>query len=121
MKHGRESWYDGEAGPMVRPYALTRGRTRSDRHALNMITLLVAVHTAVPGMDPEYVQILGLCKRPQSVAELAALLDVPLAVLKVLVSDLIDEGYLIFRSPPQSEDVPDLKTLQAVLDGIRRL
>lgn len=121
MKHGRESWYDDEAGPLVRPYAVTRGRTRSARADLNMITLVVAVRPEVMGMDPEYTEIVRLCQYPLSIAEIGAKLDLPLAVVKVLISDLIEEGFLIFRSPPPPVDVLDMNTLQAVLDGIRRL
>jgi hypothetical protein len=120
MTHGRESWYDEEAGPLVRPYAITRGRTRADRYQLNMITLMLAVKPGIPAMAPEYGEILRLCHRPLSVAEVAASLDLPLAVLKVLAGDLIDEGYLIYRTPQQQND-KDVNTLQAVLDGIRKL
>lgn len=121
MTHGRESWYDEEAGPLVRPYALTRGRTRSDRHELNMITLVVKAKSGVAGMGPEYLGILRLAKQPVSVAELAAHLDLPVAVLKVLASDLIDEQYLLFHNPAPQSKTSDIDTLQAVLDGIRKL
>lgn len=121
MNNGRESWYDDEAGPLVRPYAVTRGRTRSTRPDLNMITLVVTVHHEVVGMDPEYAEIVRLCQYPMSIAEIGAKLDLPLAVVKVLISDLIEEGFLIFRSPPPRVDVLDVNTLQAVLDGIRKL
>ena len=121
MTHGRESWYDEEAGPLVRPYALTRGRTRSDRYQLDMITLVLAVKSAIAAMAPEYVEILRLCRRPLSVAEVAAGLDLPLAVLKVLAGDLIEEGYLIYRTPKTETDNKDVTTLQEVLDGIRKL
>lgn len=123
MKHGRESWYDDEAGPLVRPYAVTRGRTRSARHDLNMITLVIASADGHPVMEPEYTEILRICQQPLSIAELSAMLGLPLAVIKILVADLIEGGLLIFRSPPSSTntETPDMKTLQAVLDGIRRL
>lgn len=120
MTHGRESWYDEEAGPVVRPYALTRGRTSSDRYELNMITLILAAKPGTASMAPEYAEILRLCRTPLSVAEVAANVDLPLAVLKVLAGDLIDEGYLVYRTPQQDKD-KDVNTLQAVLDGIRKL
>ena len=44
-----------------------------------------------------------------------------LAAVKVLVSDLIDAGYLISRSPRPAAERPDIKLLQAVLDGVRKL
>jgi hypothetical protein len=124
MKHGRDPWYDDDAGPLVRPYTVTRGRTRSTRPDLNMITLVVTEANAHAGMDPEYIEILRLCHYPLSLAEISAKLGLALAVVKILVGDLIEQGYLNFSSPPSPLDTtetPDLHTLQAVLDGIRRL
>lgn len=121
MSDRRESWYDDKAGPMVRPYAVTRGRTRSNRPGLDMITLVVAVHPDNGVLDREYADILRLCQRPLSVAEISAQLDLALAVVKILIGDLIEQGYLLFRAPPTAVDPPNLEILQAVLDGIRRL
>jgi hypothetical protein len=122
MNQDRESWYDDEAGPLVRPYAVTRGRTRS-RSDLDLITLVVSNAYENPAMDPEYVQILRICEYPQSIAEVSAKVGLPLAVIKILITDLIEHGYLIFQSPPpsMSTESPDMNILQAVLDGIRKL
>lgn len=72
-------WYDAEAGPVVRPYAMTRGRTSSaSRHRLDLIAIVVPEPEADdPGRDqtlsPEHVEIIELCNgMPQSIAELAA-------------------------------------------------
>jgi hypothetical protein len=62
-----------------------------------------------------------MCQQPLSIAEVSATLNLPLAVVKVLLSDLIDWGLVIFRSPPRTSDVPQMELLQAVLDGIRKL
>ena len=121
MSDRRESWYDDKAGPMVRPYTVTRGRTRSNRPDLDMITLVVAIHPDNGALDREYAEILRLCQRPLSVAEISAQMDMALAVVKILIGDLIEQGYLLFRAPPTAVDNPDLDILQAVLDGIRRL
>lgn len=122
MRFGKESWFDEDAGPLVRPYAVARGRTRPTRHDLELITLVVAVTTDHHNqMDPEYSRIVELCQRPLSVAEVSAMLKLPLVVIKVLLSDLIDWGFIVFRSPPRTSDVPNMELLQAVLDGIRKL
>lgn len=122
MKAGNEAWFDEAAGPLVRPYAVSRGRTRPTRHDLEMITLIVSMTTELDiDMDPEYGRIVHICQRPLSIAEVAAMLDLPLVVVKILISDLIDRGHVIFRSPPQTSDVPKMELLQAVLDGIRKL
>jgi hypothetical protein len=122
MKHGRDSWYDDEAGPLVRPYTVTRGRTRSGRD-LNLITLVVTSAYEDVTMEPEYAEILRICQYPQSIAEISAKLGLPLSVIKILVADLIEQRYLSFSSPPSpmNTETPDMNTLQAVLDGIRRL
>lgn len=119
---GDETWYDDAAGPLVRPYAVTRGRTRASRIELDLVTLVVAVPTPPPGsdrlaLDLEYEAILRLCRRPTSIAEISAALDLPLGVVKVLVGDLIEQRQVIYRSGLRP--APDV--LQAVLDGIRRL
>ncbi|WP_236793709.1 DUF742 domain-containing protein [Amycolatopsis sp. GM8] len=110
-----------ESGPLVRPYFLTGGRSRPARTDLEMITLVVTVTERIrETVSPEHEQIVRLCRDPCSVAEVSALTDLPLMVVKVLLSDLIERGYLIHRSPPSTE-IPTRELLQAVLDGIRRL
>ncbi|MCO1659307.1 DUF742 domain-containing protein [Pseudonocardia humida] len=118
-----DSWFDEDAGPLVRPFALTRGRTRPGRYDLDMITLVVAIGShREPGREPEYARILAACQRPVSVAEVSATVDLPLVVVKVLLSDLIERGELLFRSPPRTvSPQTDRVVLQAVLDGVRNL
>lgn len=121
MTPEQETWYDEEAGPLVRPYAVTRGRTRGPLVELQMITLVVTaqpVTREVAGLlGPEHLQILSLCAYPTSVAELSAGLGLPLSVVKILIGDLIDMKLISFRSAA----TPDPHVLQAVLHGIRRL
>ncbi|MBK1787101.1 DUF742 domain-containing protein [Prauserella cavernicola] len=120
-----ERWFEEDPGPLVRPFAVTRGRAGAHLQDLDIITLVVAVRPAADAatLDREYGEILRMCqRRPLSVAEIAANLDLLVAAVKVLISDLIDSGHLIFRSPPPPADGrPDLKLLQAVLDGVRKL
>ena len=113
-----------DPGPLVRPFAVTRGRAGTNLHDLDIITLVVAVRpeTDVSTLDREYGEILHMCQgRPLSIAEISAKMNLLLVAVKVLVSDLINSGHLIFRSPPQVEGRPDIKLLQAVLDGVRKL
>ena len=121
MTPQNETWYDEAAGPLVRPYAVTRGRTRTGRPELQMITLVVALRPVtralVGHLDPEHLQILTLCQLPTSIAELSAGLGLPLSVVKILVGDLIEQRLVIFRSAV----TPDIEVLQAVINGIRRL
>ena len=121
---GAASPGDGDPGPLVRPFAVTRGRAGKDLHGLDIFTLVMAARSEADssGLDREYREILRLCQhRALSIAEIAAHMDLLLAAVKVLVSDLIDTGYLIQRSPSAFTARPDINLLQAVLDGVRRL
>ncbi|HVV09465.1 DUF742 domain-containing protein [Amycolatopsis sp.] len=116
-----DGWENPDSAPLVRPYLLTGGRSRPARDDLELITLVVTATDEIrETVSPEQSEILRLCRRPCSVAEVSALLNLPLMVVKVLLSDLIDRGHLIHRSPPATT-TPSRQLLQAVLDGIRRL
>jgi Protein of unknown function (DUF742) len=117
-----EEWDDDEdLGPLVRPYTVTRGRTRSDQPELQIITLVMVARPVEQmgsaGLDYEHLQILRLCAHPLSIVEISSSLHLPLSVVKILVADLIERRMLVFRSAV----TPDIGVLQAVINGIRRL
>jgi Protein of unknown function (DUF742) len=119
---GVGTWYDEDAGPLVRPYAMTGGRTRGSEHELNIITLVLTVAAPTDGaVGWERDEILRLCRTPKSVAEVAAAIDLPLTVVKVLISDLIDRGAVVSRSPVLARHLQNASFLQVVLDGIEQL
>ena len=121
--HHDDQWWDEAAGPVVRPFAVTGGRTRSAQTLLDIATQVMAAHRLTDriGLEPEHIEILELCRRSQSVAELAAYVNLPLMVVKVLISDLIERGDVVIDSPMRAMETPDREILQAVLDGIRAL
>ncbi|MTD56943.1 DUF742 domain-containing protein [Amycolatopsis pithecellobii] len=124
MSPAPDPGYDDDPGPLVRPFAVTRGRAGKNLTDLDIITLVVAVRPAadVATLDREYGEILRMCQgRPLSIAEISAKMNLLLVAVKVLVSDLINSGHLIFRSPAPTAGRPDIKLLQAVLDGVRKL
>ncbi|TDQ48005.1 DUF742 domain-containing protein [Actinorugispora endophytica] len=112
-----------EGGSLVRPYVMTWGRERSDTVQLDMISVVIAARGEVDEMslEPEQLAILDLCRRPLSVAEVSAHLDVPVAVVKVLLGDLIARGHVLARAPYTTQSPVSRDVLQAVLDGIQRL
>lgn len=123
MTDDREHWYEEDAGPMVRLYAVTGGRGRTQSRDLDLATLLIDAGTGYRSRraDPEYDAIVELCRTPQSVAEVSAHLHLPLTSTKVLVGDLIEENRLVARAPRrQAGAETDLNVLRAVLAGIRR-
>ncbi|MDQ6874864.1 MAG: DUF742 domain-containing protein [Actinomycetota bacterium] len=117
------SWPDAAApGPFVRPYAITGGRTRS-RHSFPLEALVL---TTVQGEQstlaptPEARTICELCRSVRSVAEVGALVGVPLGVARVLIGDLMEHG-LVMVSETVDDSGPDTGLLEKVLSGLRRL
>jgi hypothetical protein len=117
---GDESWLDGDAGRLVRPYTVSNGRTNPSKK-LDLLSMVVATGN-VPhsSLEPDHIQILGLCHRPASIAEIAARLRLPAVVTKVLLSDLVDWGAVTAGSPQPVGDPDNRLLLERVLDGLQR-
>ncbi|MER6122569.1 DUF742 domain-containing protein [Streptomyces sp. NPDC001795] len=125
---GSSHWFDDEAGPVVRPYAMTRGRTsHAAQHRLDLIAVVVTEPDADdpgadPSLSPEHVGIVELCRdTPQSVAELAAELDLPIGVVRVLIGDLVDEDLVHVSRPVPPAELVDESILRDVINGLRAL
>ncbi|MEU1009408.1 DUF742 domain-containing protein [Streptomyces sp. NPDC088810] len=117
----------------VRPYSLTGGRTRFG-HVLLVETFVAALEapeerkelTSAPlsaRVMPEMRAIVELCRRMRTVAEIAALLKMPLGVVRVLLSDLADQGKIRVYGTGTGHGTgrPDRALLERVLSGLRRL
>jgi hypothetical protein len=119
-----DRWLDREAGPVVRPYALTQGRTLPNGGAsFGLIDVVIAISERPsehfrPG--PEHRRILGICRRPTPVVDLTSQIDLPLGVVRVLLGDLTSEGMLRVLSA-QKQPVTDERLLRMVLDGLESL
>ncbi|MFL6001152.1 MAG: DUF742 domain-containing protein [Streptomyces sp.] len=119
----------------VRPYSLTGGRTRFG-HVL-LVETFVASTVALEAPEerkeltngglrsvmPELRAIVELCRRMRTVAEIAALLKMPLGVVRVLLSDLADQGKIRVYGTGTGHGTgrPDRALLERVLSGLRRL
>ena len=113
-----------EQASIVRAYTWTGGRTTSDR-ALEIETLVSLDESGwrvdVP-VQAEYQQIGQLCRQPRSVAEIAALLSLPLGVAKVLLGDMAGLGLIVVHETASADQSgPDLALMERVLSGLRRL
>ncbi|MFE2102701.1 MULTISPECIES: DUF742 domain-containing protein [unclassified Streptomyces] len=122
-------WYDGEAGPLVRPYAMTGGRTQSGPTGVRFdLIALVTLDPAAPAVDddsllgPEHRALVDLCRiETQSVAELAADADLPVGVVRVLLGDLLELGCVTVSRPVPPAHLPDERILREVIEGLRAL
>lgn len=102
-------------------YVLTDGQT-TPSHPLEVQTMLVAEDSGLAiTLGPETQRAIELCRgQPTTVAEIAALIEVPLQITKVILSRLIDAGALITVASHAS--VPaDISLLEAVLEGLHNL
>jgi hypothetical protein len=121
---------DEPTGALVRPYAVTRGRTRPRLD----IALEALVETTVRGRSAgntnggqgrEHQYIAALCDgRLQSLAEIAARMQLPLGVARVLIADMAADGLVAVYEPTSLDDTNDAvgtELLERVLSGLRRL
>ena len=110
-----------EPGRVVPVYAVTGGRTRSDAAELPMESLVMATAGPADGMQAEYRQILELADRPVSLVEIGSVLQVPVGVARVLVSDLAGAGYVAVHrpEPTRGDGRPHPAVLERLLEGLR--
>jgi len=122
-RHGagwESDWLDEDAGPVVRPYTITGGRV--DPAGFDLIAHVVAtVEDPAEGQTPEQRAILAAAVRPCAVVEVAAIVDLPLGVVRVLLADLHAEGMIERYDPPSTPDGPTEQLLQAVIHGLRTI
>jgi Protein of unknown function (DUF742) len=122
-----DKWRGRDSGPVVRPYALTGGRTEpADGEMLDLVTVVVALPRPADAQDaapatPEQRRILSLCRQPVTVADLASDTALPLGVIRVLLADLTAEARIrvLPQRPPDEQPSADL--LREVLHGLRAL
>ncbi len=115
----------GTHNPLVRPYAMTGGRTRPRYQlAIEALVSTTADPARLQGQLPEHQRICRLCFEIKSVAEISALLTIPLGVARILVADLAEAGLVAIHQPGGDESAggqPDVTLLERVLSGLRKL
>ncbi|SDM80876.1 Protein of unknown function [Lentzea albidocapillata subsp. violacea] len=109
---------------IVRAYAWTGGRTRSNID-LEIETLVSAndqSRRSAGILQAEHQRVVELCHAPRSVAEVAALMRLPLGVVKVLLGDMAERGLVdVHQTASAGGGTPDLGLMERVLSGLRRL
>ena len=122
-----DKWDARDAGPVVRPYALTGGRTEPadcevlDLNAIVVSSGKVASTNNSEALSPEHRKILGLCRDPVTVADLASDTALPLGVVRVLLADLIVLGQITVLPNQPIGELPRVELLREVLHGLRAL
>lgn len=121
----------------VRPYVVTGGRVRPSRNSIRPETLLIATDAgkSLPvSASTEERALLRMCRRLLSLVEAAVHLQLPVSVVSVVASDLVDAGFLAMRASTEdfpdgvlqargggpASGRPDRQVLQEVLDGLRK-
>lgn len=106
----------------VRPYYITGGRTRSRNQTISFETI-VALSERAPGTERLSDEARAVAMRaaiPHSMAELSALLHLPIGVVWVLAGDLADAGYLEVYAPP-ADAIDNVELIDSLIEGLRRL
>ncbi|MGP4003213.1 DUF742 domain-containing protein [Streptomyces sp. 8N706] len=113
---------DDAAGRLIRPYTVSDGRTRPTYH-FDLMTMVVATGTVLrTNLGLDHTHVLELCRTPVTVAEIAGHTRMPATVIKVLLSDLVEQGAVVTRpfnlGTPRPSHTPDLQLLEALRDGL---
>lgn len=113
-----------DAPAAVRPYAWTKGRTTS-QYRFEIETLLSTTalyHEHDDATPTEYHAVAALCQQPRSIAEVAAMLTLPLGVVRVIAGDMAMEGLLAVHETASIDgESPDVQLMEKILTGLRRL
>jgi hypothetical protein len=102
---------------------VTGGRTKPHYHLEIEAMIAAAYYEAVDlsQLSPECRAILEFCRDWRSVAEVSAVLQMPLGVARILITDMASEGLVRIHQLNHDQGRPDVNLLKRVLSGIRRL
>jgi hypothetical protein len=108
----------------VRPYAWTRGRTKSglDLAIEALVSTSQRAKDQMGLLQVEHRAVAELCEQTRSVAEVAALLSIPLGVARVVLGDMVGLNLVtVHQTATSAGNEPDLALMERVLSGLRRL
>jgi hypothetical protein len=125
MSAPRDRWFDQDAGPVVRPYAVTQGRTMpaSDSYVGLIDTVIAEARPQLPEgtrLNAAHRRLLGICRNPVVVVDLASDANLPVGVVRVLLSDLAAWG-AVRVVQAQRGRMMDERLLRDVLHGLQAL
>lgn len=105
---------------LVRAYTITRGRTQAAVALPLEATLRVLPRDADLPLSPAATQVLHACDR-RSVAEVSALVALPIGVVRVLLGDLVEQGLVRAQATITEHSSKDerIDLLERTLRGLR--
>ncbi|MEU8250065.1 DUF742 domain-containing protein [Nonomuraea sp. NPDC048916] len=125
MSREPNEWVDEEAGPVVRPYAVARGRTRPSSPAIDLLAHVSATAEPMPPkaeLSAQHRRLIGsVSGRSRPVVEVAAEMNLPVGVIRVLLGDLLDYGLVVVRPPVAKADMATESLLREVINGLKAL
>jgi Protein of unknown function (DUF742) len=110
-----------ETGRLIRPYAMTGGRTLAETE-ISLEAQIQASTRASQHLGAyrwEAAKVVELVQSPMALIEIAARLQIPIGVARVLVADLVNDGAVMLHIPQKTQSFASL--LERVLDGVRNL
>jgi hypothetical protein len=110
-----------KTGRLIRPYAMTGGRTLADSE-ISLEAQIQATARASQHLGAyrwEAAKVVDLVQTPMALIEIAARLQIPIGVARVLVADLVSDGAVMLHTPEKTQSFASL--LERVLDGVRNL
>ncbi len=120
-----QEWSEPAASAsVVRPYTWTGGRTSPvfDLAVETLVSTSAHGHDVAVLTSAEHRAVAELCHDPRSVAEVAALLSLPLGVARVLLADMANIGLVVVPASAYSPaDTPDMALMERGFSGPRRL
>jgi hypothetical protein len=111
-----------ETGRLIRPYAMTGGRTGTEGESIGLEAQIQASTRASTHLGAyrwEAARLVELVQTPTALVEVAARLEIPIGVTRVLVADLVRDGAVVVHIPRRTQSFTSL--LEKVLDGVRSL
>ena len=104
----------------IRPYTITAGRTKATVHLPVEATLRRVSETVDSVLSQGALQILTMCDT-RSVAEVSALAKMPIGVVRVLLSDLIEQGLVQVQATITERTSKDerIELIERTLRGLR--
>ena len=113
---------DAPAARVVRPYTLTGGRTTPKVELPVEATLRLEGSGIEESADANLARILDVCDK-RSVAEVSALVHMPIGVVRVLLGDLIEQGHVRVQATLTEDSSQDERRelIERTLRGLRTL